>query len=136
VTNTDHFIGELGKVVPCGVYAVGANTGWVNVGTDAGTGAFVVESIHCGWTKIGCSGYPGARRLLITRTAGGPTMPDCGCGANWRSWPPRPGLGSPCATCHLQVDKIEHRMGSIAMDVGQRRVVWVGGRQVGRTGVI
>ena len=43
---THNFIGELGKVAPYGVYDVGANTGWVNVGTDADTGAFAVESIR------------------------------------------------------------------------------------------
>ena len=29
----------LGKVAPYGVYDIAANTGWVNVGTDADTGA-------------------------------------------------------------------------------------------------
>ncbi len=32
------FTGELGRAVPYGVYDVSANTGWVNVGTDADTG--------------------------------------------------------------------------------------------------
>ena len=31
---------DLGKATPYGVYDVTANTGWVNVGTDADTGAF------------------------------------------------------------------------------------------------
>jgi hypothetical protein len=31
-TNAYDFIGEAGKAVPCGVYDVGANTGWVNFG--------------------------------------------------------------------------------------------------------
>ena len=30
---------QLGKVAPYGVYDIAANTGWVNVGTDADTGA-------------------------------------------------------------------------------------------------
>ena len=37
---------ELGKATPYGVSDVTANTGWVNVGTDADTGAFAVESIR------------------------------------------------------------------------------------------
>ena len=52
-TNTYDFIGEAGKAVPYGVYDVGANAGWVNVGTDADTGMFAVESIRRWWTKIG-----------------------------------------------------------------------------------
>ena len=57
-TNTYDFIGEAGKVAPYGVYDVAANTGWVNVGTDADTGAFAVESIRRWWTKIGRPGLP------------------------------------------------------------------------------
>ena len=70
-TNTYDFIGEGGKAVPYGVYDVGANTGWVNVGTDADTGVFAVESIRRWWTTIGRIGYPGANRLLITADGGG-----------------------------------------------------------------
>ena len=70
-TNTYDFIGEAGKAVPYGVYDLGANTGWVNVGTDADTGMFAVESIRRWWTKIGRFHYPGANRLLITADGGG-----------------------------------------------------------------
>ena len=41
--------------MPYGVYDVGANTGWVNVGTDADTAEFAVESIRRWWTTIGRS---------------------------------------------------------------------------------
>ena len=41
---------KLGKAVPYGVYDLTANAGWVNVGTDAGTGQFAVESIAAGVT--------------------------------------------------------------------------------------
>ena len=57
-TNTYDFIGEGGKAVPYGVYDVGANTGWVNVGTDADTGVFAVESIRRWWNQIGSLAYP------------------------------------------------------------------------------
>jgi hypothetical protein len=49
---------------------VAANTGWVNVGTDADTGVFAVESIRW-WNRIGACVYPGATRLLITADGGG-----------------------------------------------------------------
>jgi len=62
---------ELGKAVPYGVYDVTANTGWVNVGTDADTGAFAVESIRRWWNAVGKPAYPHARRLLVTADSGG-----------------------------------------------------------------
>ncbi len=65
------FKGELGRAVPYGVYDLTANAGWVNVGTDADTGQFAVESIRRWWHKIGKAAYPGARRLLITAGSGG-----------------------------------------------------------------
>src|SRR6266542_103619 len=46
------FKGELGRAVPYGVYDMTANAGWVNVGTDADTGAFAVESIRRWWQQI------------------------------------------------------------------------------------
>ncbi len=61
---------QLGKVAPYGVYDIAANTGWVNVGTDANTGAFAVESIRRWWT-MGAGTYPTATRLVITADAGG-----------------------------------------------------------------
>jgi hypothetical protein len=44
----DFKIPELGKVAPYGVYDIAANHGWVSVGIDADTGAFVVESTGFG----------------------------------------------------------------------------------------
>jgi len=62
---------ELGKAVPYGVYDVTANTGWVNLGTDADTGQFAVESIRRWWHAVGQNNYPAARRVLITADSGG-----------------------------------------------------------------
>lgn len=62
---------ELGKAVPYGVYDLAANTGWVNVGIGADTGAFAVASIRGWWEQVGRAAYPAARRLLITADAGG-----------------------------------------------------------------
>jgi hypothetical protein len=62
---------QLGKVAPYGVYDIAANTGWVNVGTDAATGAFAVESIRRWWTTMGATAYPGSNKLLITADSGG-----------------------------------------------------------------
>jgi Rhodopirellula transposase DDE domain len=71
---------ELGKVAPYGVYDIAADTGWVNVGTDADTGQFAVESIRRWWHTLGATTYPGSTRLLITADAGGSN------GARLRLW--------------------------------------------------
>ena len=60
-----------GIAIPYGVYDVGANAGFVNVGTDHDTPAFAVESIRRWWDMTGKEHYRGARRLLITADAGG-----------------------------------------------------------------
>ena len=107
------FKGELGRAVPYGVYDMTANDGWVNVGTDADTGAFAVESIRRWWEKMGQDAYPHATRLLITADAGGSNAARCGCG-RW-SWPgsrrTRPGdqrVALPAGD--LEWNRIEHRL--------------------------
>jgi Rhodopirellula transposase DDE domain len=60
-----------GKAVPYGVYDIVHNARYVNVGTDADTGAFSVESIRRWWHDYGKEHYPNNRRLLITCDGGG-----------------------------------------------------------------
>ena len=62
---------QAGKAIPYGIYDIGANVGWVNVGTDHDTAAFAVASIRRWWQARGTEDYPQARRLLITADAGG-----------------------------------------------------------------
>jgi len=69
--DTYDFLGPLGKVAPYGVFDVGGNSGWVNVGTDADTGQFAVESIRRWWNRVGKAAYPAATELLITADGGG-----------------------------------------------------------------
>jgi len=61
----------LGKVIPYGVYDVGRNTGWVNVGIDHDTPEFAVESISRWWQRMGRKTYPKTKELLITADGGG-----------------------------------------------------------------
>jgi len=69
---THDFIDEtLGKVNPYGIYDVSANEGLVNVGTDAGTAEFSVESISRWYWRMGHLRYPNATELLITADCGG-----------------------------------------------------------------
>jgi len=62
---------KVPKAVPYGVYDIGKNTGWVNVGTDADTAEFAMESIRQWWRQMGRKRYPKAKRLLICADAGG-----------------------------------------------------------------
>ena len=104
----------LGKVAPYGVYDIAANTGWVNVGTDADTGAFAVESIRRWWTTIGATSYPGSDQLLITADSGGSN------GSRLRLWKTELAAfatetGLDITVCHQppgtsKWNKIEHRL--------------------------
>ena len=60
-----------GKSVPYGVYDLGLNRGWVNVGQDHVTAVFAVESIRRWWYAMGQAVYPHAQRLLICADGGG-----------------------------------------------------------------
>jgi hypothetical protein len=62
---------DTGYAIPYGIYDVGANTGFVNVGTDGSTAAFAVESVRRWWDLLGKDAYPDAGRLLVTCDAGG-----------------------------------------------------------------
>ncbi len=105
---------QLGKVAPYGVYDIAANTGWVNVGTDADTGQFAVESIRRWWTTMGASSYPGSDKLLITADSGGSN------GSRLRLWKTELAAfaaeaGLDITVCHLppgtsKWNKIEHRL--------------------------
>ena len=59
------------KAVPYGVYDIGDNSGWVNVGIDADTAEFAVESIRQWWRRLGQKKYPEASSLMICADSGG-----------------------------------------------------------------
>lgn len=62
---------KLGKVAPYGIYDIGENSGFVNVGCDADTAVFAVQSIRTWWNTMGKQKYPDAKELFITADAGG-----------------------------------------------------------------
>jgi len=62
---------ELGKAIPYGVYDIGRNEGWVNVGVNHDTAQFAANSIRRWWTRMGHYRFPKATRLLVTADAGG-----------------------------------------------------------------
>ena len=116
VTVRDHDFGdeETGHAIPYGVYDVGDNSGFVNVGTDHNTAALAVESVRRWWNLVGKDAYPRAARLLVTCDGGGSN------GHRNRAW--KAGLaelaqetGLEITVCHFppgtsKWNKIEHRL--------------------------
>ncbi len=62
---------SLPRAYPYGIYDLGRNQGFVNVGTDHDTGAFAVASIRGWWRHEGWRLYPQARQIMITADGGG-----------------------------------------------------------------
>lgn len=62
---------KMPKAVPYGVYDIGKNAGWVNVGISADTAEFAVESIRQWWIRMGRKRYPNATQLYICADSGG-----------------------------------------------------------------
>ena len=104
----------LGRAIPCGVYDLTANTGWVSVGIASDTAEFAVETIRRWWERMGSPLWPDARRLLITADGGGSR------GSRNRLWKLEiqrlaDRLGLTISICHFppgtsKWNKIEHRM--------------------------
>jgi hypothetical protein len=105
---------DSGHAIPYGIYDVGANTGFVNVGTDRNTAGLAVESVRRWQDMIGREAYPDAERLLITCDAGGSN--------GWRNRAWKAGIaalaqqtGLQITVCHFppgtsKWNKIEHRL--------------------------
>ena len=103
-----------GKAIPYGVYDIGDNSGFVNVGTDHDTAAFAAESVRRWWEAIGQDRYPHAARLLVTCDAGGSN------GYRARAWKAELArlaarTGLEITVCHFppgtsKWNKIEHRL--------------------------
>lgn len=62
---------KVPRAYPYGIYDIGRNAGFVNVGTDHDTGAFAVASIRGWWRAEGRGLYPSAQRVMITADGGG-----------------------------------------------------------------
>jgi hypothetical protein len=105
---------ELGKVVPYGVYDIGANDGYVSLGIDHDTGQFAVNSVRLWLDRIGRARYLGMSRLMITADGGGSN------GSRLRLWKwslqqLADETGLTIEVCHYppgtsKWNKIEHRM--------------------------
>jgi transposase len=71
VFDHDFPIKELGKVTPYGIYDIGRNEGFVNLGISSDTSEFAVESISRWWLTLGKNTYPNAAKLYINCDGGG-----------------------------------------------------------------
>ena len=102
------------RAYPYGIYDVGRNAGFVNVGTDHDTGAFAVASIRGWWRFEGRRLYPDASSVLITADGGGSN------GWRLRLWKSElqklaDQTGLSLSVCHFppgtsKWNKIEHRL--------------------------
>ena len=102
------------RAYPYGIYDLGRNTGFVNVGTDHDTGAFAVASIRGWWRAEGRRLYPTAKSLVITADGGGSN------GYRLRLWKMKlqelaDEAGLSIKVCHFppgtsKWNKVEHRL--------------------------
>lgn len=60
-----------GKAVPYGIYDIGKNEGFVNVGKSYDTSSFAVSSIRRWWIEMGRLTYAKTKKILITADGGG-----------------------------------------------------------------
>jgi hypothetical protein len=104
----------LGKAIPYGVYDIGRNEGWINIGIDHDTAQFAANSIRRWWTRMGSDRFPKATRLLMTADSGGSN------GNKRRLWKTElqklaTFMGVDITVCHFppgtsKWNKIEHRL--------------------------
>ncbi len=102
------------RAYPYGIYDIGHNSGFVNVGTDHDTGAFAVASIRGWWRHEGRRLYKGGGKTLITADGGGSN------GSRLRLWKFElqkfaDDTGLEVSVCHFppgtsKWNKIEHRL--------------------------
>ena len=71
VFDHDFPIKELGKVTPYGIYDIGRNEGFVNLGISSDTSEFAVESISRWWLTLGKNTYPNVKKIYINCDGGG-----------------------------------------------------------------
>jgi len=105
---------KVSKAIPYGIYDVGDNSGWVNIGVTADTAEFAVSSIRYWWQYVGSRRYSKSRKLLICADAGGSN------GYRLRLWKKElqrfsDAQGIEISVCHFppgtsKWNKIEHRL--------------------------
>jgi transposase len=110
----DFFGPKSEHAIPYGVYDIGQNFGWVNVGIAANTAQFAVQGIRSWWYNAGKALYAGAKTLLVTADCGS------GNGNRVRLWKYElqklaDEIGVAIQVCHFPAgtskwNKIEHKL--------------------------
>jgi Rhodopirellula transposase DDE domain len=105
---------SIPRAYPYGIYDLGKNRGFVNIGTDHDTASFAVASIRGWWRHEGRRVYPQAKKILITADSGGSN------GYRIRLWKfelqkMADEICLPIAVCHFppgtsKWNKVEHRL--------------------------
>lgn len=105
---------ELGHVCPYGIYDIGENQGFINLGIDRDTSEFAAASIRRWWFSMGNEVHPYAQKMLITADSGGSN------GYRRKLWKMElqklvNDINIPITVCHLppgtsKWNKIEHRL--------------------------
>jgi hypothetical protein len=113
--NTHDFPGpEVPRAFPYGVYDIGRNEGFVNIGTDHDTAAFAAASIRGWWRAEGRRLYPKAKQLVITADSGGSNGPRLRLW-KWELQHFADETGITLSVCHFppgtsKWNKVEHRL--------------------------
>jgi hypothetical protein len=113
----------LGKVVPYGVYDVGANSGYVSLGIDHDTAQFAVNAMRLWLAKLGHERYPATPKVMVTADCGGSNGP------RLRLWKVElqrlaDETGLVFQVCHYPPgtsSRVEDRRGDCSLPVGCRR---------------
>ncbi|BBO16052.1 ISAzo13 family transposase [Candidatus Brocadia pituitae] len=105
---------SIPRAYPYGIYDLGLNRGFVNVGTDHDTAVFAVASLRGWWRHEGRTLYPKVTELLITADSGGSN------GYRLRLWKRElqkmaDEIDIPISVCHFppgtsKWNKVEHRL--------------------------
>lgn len=105
---------DIPRAYPYGIYDLGRNTGFVNLGTDHDTATFAVASIRGWWKAEGRKLYANTKKLTITADGGGSN------GYRLRLWKLElqklaDEIGLDITVCHFppgtsKWNKVEHRL--------------------------
>jgi len=105
---------DVPRAFPYGIFDIGRNEGFVNVGSDHDTSAFAAASIRVWWNQVGSRVYPKARHIQVMADSGGSN------GYRRRTWKWElqrlaDDTGLPIRVCHFppgtsKWNKVEHRL--------------------------
>ena len=105
---------EVPRAYPYGIYDIGRNEGFLNIGTDHDTAAFAAASVRGWWKAEGRRLYPRAQEIVITADSGGSNGPRLRLW-KWELQQLADETGLLLCVCHFppgtsKWNKVEHRL--------------------------